>query len=381
MKQARGLFSSSLCFRLLSSLSSRYLPRTPSSHSFTIIDDAMTYPDLWIDFSFARSSKRRRSAYGDSPQLNDLTSQYPILLSLAENLSTLDLINLGLASRTTWHHLSAPKRPYLLRKGVVKTSLRCEGLHIQPRPQSPHQGTPYVLPCASSQFVPVKRCESCGVAVCEVCQCIFPFNDPTQPNLTLASDLPLQPNQRRHAHLHAQTPLVLPFTLLLAPGHRNKQHRNNARQHGTARPNSPARQQHPQYDHHHRLHNQQRQHHPPHNRTTLHPPPPPLPHLLRLHSRNPLARPLALRPLPKSRHLPRPDARSVLRDAAALLSSPGLPARKRHRPHVLAPRLRRRGNSTYHGAQAEIDGAVQSVPQAFVEEGSGGEEWAVLAAS
>jgi hypothetical protein len=143
----------------------------------------MTYPNLWNDFSFARSSKRRRSAYGDLPQLNDLTSQYPILLSLAENLSTLDLINLGLTSRTTWNHLSAPKRPYLLRKGVVKTSLRCEGLHIQPRPQSPHQGTPYVLPCASSQFVPVKRCECCGVAVCEVCQCIFPFNDP-EPRLT-----------------------------------------------------------------------------------------------------------------------------------------------------------------------------------------------------
>jgi hypothetical protein len=139
----------------------------------TTIDGAMTYPNLWNDFSFARSSKRRRSAYGDLPQLNDLTSQYPILLSLAENLSTLDLINLGLTSRTTWNHLSAPKRPYLLRKGVVKTSLRCEGLHIQPRPQSPHQGTPYVLPCASSQFVPVKRCECCGVAVCEVCQRIL----------------------------------------------------------------------------------------------------------------------------------------------------------------------------------------------------------------
>ena len=139
----------------------------------------MTYPNLWNDFSFARASKRRRSAYGDSPQLTDLMSQYPILLSLAGNLSTLDIINLGLTSRTTWHHLSAPKRPYLLRKGVVKTSLRCEGLHIQPRPQSPHQETPYVLPCASSQFVPVKRCECCGVAVCEVCRYIFLFAGPT----------------------------------------------------------------------------------------------------------------------------------------------------------------------------------------------------------
>lgn len=148
------------------------------------IDDAMTYPDLWNDFSFARASKRRRSAHGDSPQLNDLTSQYPILLSLAGNLSTLDIIDLRLVSRTTWHHLSAPKRPYLLRKGVVKTAMRCEGLHIQPRPQSPHQGTPYVLPCTSSQFVPVQRCESCGVAVCEVCQCNFFPPSTTQPWLT-----------------------------------------------------------------------------------------------------------------------------------------------------------------------------------------------------
>jgi hypothetical protein len=200
----------------------------------------MTYPNLWNDFSFARASKRRRSAYGDSPRLNDLTSQYPILLSLAENLSTLDLINFGLVSRTTWSHLSAPKRPYLLRKGVVKTSLRCEGLHIQPRPQSPHQGTPYVLPCASSQFVPVKRCECCGVAVCEVSQCESFHHQQPKTNSNLPPDMPLQPNQRRHAHLHAQTPLVLPLTILLAPRHRSKQHRNNARQHGTTRPDSPA---------------------------------------------------------------------------------------------------------------------------------------------
>jgi len=144
----------------------------------------MTYPtNLWNDFSFARASKRRRSAHGDSPRLNDLTSQYPILLSLAQNLSTVDIMNLGLASRTTWHHLCVPKRPYLLRKGVIKASMRCEGLHIQPRPQSPHQGTPYVLPCASSQLLPVKRCESCGVAVCEVSSMqLPPTNNTTKSN-------------------------------------------------------------------------------------------------------------------------------------------------------------------------------------------------------
>lgn len=129
----------------------------------------MTYSDLWTELSFMRSSKRQRSAYYDDiPQLNDLTSQYPILLSLAENLSVSDLVNLGLASKLTWNHLASPKKPLRIRKGVVNTALRCEGLHIQPRPQSPHQGTPYVLPCASSQLVPVRQCEGCGVAVCEV---------------------------------------------------------------------------------------------------------------------------------------------------------------------------------------------------------------------
>lgn len=152
-----------------------------SRHVFTLLfsfvaffhptlHDVMTVSDLWTELSFARSGKRRRSSYGIIPQLNDLTSQYPILLSLAENLSPLDLLNLGLASKTTWNHLSAAKKPLRLRQGVVKTALRCDGLHIQPRPQSPHQGTPYVLPCASSQLVPVRRCEGCGVAVCEVRQ-------------------------------------------------------------------------------------------------------------------------------------------------------------------------------------------------------------------
>lgn len=124
--------------------------------------------DLWNDFSFVRSTKRRRSTYDNVPDFNDLTSQYPILLSIAENLSTLDLVNLGLASRTTWAHLSAAKSPLRLRKGVIKSAIRCEGLHIQPRPQSPHQGTPYILACPSSQMEKVRPCEGCGVGVCEV---------------------------------------------------------------------------------------------------------------------------------------------------------------------------------------------------------------------
>lgn len=124
--------------------------------------------DLLNDFSFVRSPKRRRSTYDNVPQLNDLTSQYPVLLSIAENLSTLDLLNLGLASRTTWTHLSAAKSPLRLRKGVIKSAIRCEGLHIQPRPQSPHQGTPYILACPSSQMEKVRPCEGCGVGVCEV---------------------------------------------------------------------------------------------------------------------------------------------------------------------------------------------------------------------
>jgi hypothetical protein len=141
--------------------------------------------DLWNDFSFVRSTKRRRSTYDNVPDFNDLTSQYPILLSIAENLSTLDLVNLGLASRTTWAHLSAAKSPLRLRKGVVKSAIRCEGLHIQPRPQSPHQGTPYILACPSSQMEKVRPCEGCGVGVCEVSQCSFsntsnPANQRTQ---------------------------------------------------------------------------------------------------------------------------------------------------------------------------------------------------------
>ena len=164
--------------------------------------------------------------------------------------------------------------------------------------------------------------------------------------------MPIQPNQRRQAHLHAQTPLVLPVTLLLAPRHGSQQHRNNARQHGTAGPNSPTRHQ----------YQLQLQCYPPHNRTTLHASKPPLSHLLRLHNRNPLARPLALRPLPEPRHLPRANPRSVLRYSTALLARPSLPARKRHRAPIQPPRLRRRRNSTQgHCAQAEVDGAMQFV--------------------
>jgi hypothetical protein len=184
------------------------------SYSLSSIKDVMTI-DLWNDFSFIRSSKRRRSEHGDLPHFNNLTSQYPILLSLAENLSTLDLVNLGLASRTTWNHVSAPKAPLRLRKAVVKTAIRCEGLHIQPRPQSPHQGTPYILACPSSQMAMVRPCEGCGVGICEVSHG-FPIDDISKFANVDTSDLPLQPNQRRNAHLHPQTPLVLSLSLGLA---------------------------------------------------------------------------------------------------------------------------------------------------------------------
>ena len=167
--------------------------------------------DLWNDFSFVRSTKRRRSTYDNVPDFNDLTSQYPILLSIAENLSTLDLVNLGLTSRTTWEHLSAAKSPLRLRKGVVKSAIRCEGLHIQPRPQSPHQGTPYILACPSSQMEKVRPCEGCGVGVCEARH--LSSGIPLKSTKLTNADLPIQPYQRSHAHLHTQTPLVLSFTL------------------------------------------------------------------------------------------------------------------------------------------------------------------------
>lgn len=159
----RGLFHHR-CI-LISALS--LAKHTQLSLYLSHLHDIMTI-DLWNDSSFVRSTKRRRSTYDNVPHFNDLTSQYPILLSIAENLSTLDLVNLGLTSRTTWAHLSAAKSPLRLRKGVIKSAIRCEGLHIQPRPQSPHQGTPYILACPSSQMEKVRPCEGCGVGVCEV---------------------------------------------------------------------------------------------------------------------------------------------------------------------------------------------------------------------
>jgi hypothetical protein len=182
-----GTLSSSLCFDPYSSSCNI------SSTTYLASHDVMTI-DLWTDFSFVRSTKRRRSTYSDVPQFNDLTSQYPILLSIAENLSTLDIVSLGLTSRTTWNHLSAAKSPLRLRKGIVKNAIRCEGLHIQPRPQSPHQGTPYILACPSSQMEKVRSCEGCGVGVCEVSNDSLhrPFNLANQRRLA-ASIPPKEP--------------------------------------------------------------------------------------------------------------------------------------------------------------------------------------------
>lgn len=162
--------------------------------------------DLFPDFSFVRASKRRRcnSAYhnddSSSPQFNELTSQYPILLSLAENLSTSDLVNLGLASKITWMHLSEPKAPLRLRRGVINTAITCEGLHIQPRPQSPHQGTPYILACPSSQLETVRRCEGCGVGVCEVSPSIETERR-LEPNTTNSSNQTCRFNPTKGAML------------------------------------------------------------------------------------------------------------------------------------------------------------------------------------
>ena len=120
-----------------------------------------------IDFQRA-ANKRRKTCHADSPRLEDLTSQYSILLSLANNLSAGDLLNIGLASRTSWSILSSEEKPLRLRKGLAKHALRCSGLQIKTRPQSPHQGTPYVLPCTSNQLAPVKQCKGCGIGLCEV---------------------------------------------------------------------------------------------------------------------------------------------------------------------------------------------------------------------
>jgi hypothetical protein len=135
----------------------------------------MGFPDLREQFfqivEFQHSTnKRQKTSHDDSsPRIEDLTSQYPILLSLANNLPALDLLNLGLASRASWSMLSSTNNPLRLRKSLVKYTLRCSGLHIQNRPKSPSQGTPYVLPCSSkSQLASIRQCQSCGIGLCEV---------------------------------------------------------------------------------------------------------------------------------------------------------------------------------------------------------------------
>jgi hypothetical protein len=116
------------------------------------------------------SNKRQKTHHDNSPRIEDLVSQYDVLHSLATSLCAGDLLNLGLVSRTIWTMLSSDAKPLRIRSGLVKHTLRCEGLQIQTRPQSPHQGTPYVLPCTSDQLARVKQCEGCGIGLCEVRQ-------------------------------------------------------------------------------------------------------------------------------------------------------------------------------------------------------------------
>lgn len=193
----------------------------------------MTYTDRLQDFvhvgSLDRPSKRKRSCIRELPQLHDITAQYPILSTLAENLSIGDLVNLGLASKTTWTHVGALDNPLRLRKGLAKCALKCDGMRIQTRPQSPHQGTPYVMPCPSSRLATTKTCEGCGVAVCEKCRFrpthgamitythkrrwFFPSSVPSQPDTVTTNIETMIDSMTRRGRLGRRTSNASPASL------------------------------------------------------------------------------------------------------------------------------------------------------------------------
>lgn len=195
----------------------------------------MTYTDKFEDLirvgSSERPSKRKLSRICESPQLHDITAQYPILSTLSEYLSYNDLVNLGLASKTTWTHVGALDNPLRLRKGLAKCALRCAGMRIQTRPQSPHQGTPYVMPCTSSRLATTKTCEGCGVAVCEKCRFrpthgamityahkrrwFFPSSVPSQPDTVTTNIETMIDSMTRRGRLGRRTSNASPASIEL----------------------------------------------------------------------------------------------------------------------------------------------------------------------
>lgn len=99
------------------------------------------------------------------PALEELVSQYPILLAIASELSVHDILNLGLACQRNWSCVTSSTSPLKVSKSLAKKALRCKGLCIQVQPLVPDAVC--WLPCP--QRTDVKRCQGCGVGVCEVC--------------------------------------------------------------------------------------------------------------------------------------------------------------------------------------------------------------------
>lgn len=101
-------------------------------------------------------------------QLLTLLSRYPILTSLATELSERDLLSLGLACKTTLACVTSVSNRSRLSPGLAQSSLRCKGLGVQLRPLPDVDPKDVCwLPC-SKKVPDVSRCHSCGVAVCEV---------------------------------------------------------------------------------------------------------------------------------------------------------------------------------------------------------------------
>ena len=113
------------------------------------------------------------------PSLNDITAQYPILMCLAEWLSTLDLFHLALTSRRHYDLILASKSVF----SHLKRTALCDGRglarrqNVPPPPQTGFGGKPLITwdepievqlwatRCDEAGALP---CRKCGINVCEV---------------------------------------------------------------------------------------------------------------------------------------------------------------------------------------------------------------------
>lgn len=126
----------------------------------------MRRPHLLPCSRFITSPRRASPA----PELIELISQYPILYSLAGELTVLDILNLSLACKSLWFYIASPKDPLRISEHLVRAALQCYGLYIQIRPVvRPDLRAVCLLPCMSGRLSDVRRCQGCGVGICEVC--------------------------------------------------------------------------------------------------------------------------------------------------------------------------------------------------------------------